>query len=78
MISEDLKNKRCMICRKLISFPEFLRDNPSISKLRAKSIWNDSMIALFCPDCYFNLPERPFKVKRNQFNFYANSRKYDK
>lgn len=75
MIKEDSQNKTCMECRKLISFSEFVRDNPSISELRAKEIWNDSMVAIFCPNCYFNLPEKPFRAKRRPLNYYGNLRK---
>jgi hypothetical protein len=75
MIIEDSQNKPCKVCRKLISFSEFVRDNPSFSELRAKEIWNDSMVAIFCPNCYFNLPERPFRAKRRPFNYYGNLQK---
>ncbi len=68
MIRED---KSCMVCGRLISFSEFVRDNPSISELRARNLWNDSMIAIFCPDCYFNLPERPFRAKRRGFSYHG-------
>lgn len=78
MIKEDSKNKACMVCKKLISFSEFIRDNPSISELRAIDLWNDSMIAIFCPDCYFNLPERPFKAKRRRFNYHGISQKVNR
>jgi hypothetical protein len=75
MISED---KTCMMCKKTISFSEFLRDNPSFSALRAKDLWNDSMIAVFCPECYFNLPERPFRAKRRCFNYHSKNRELNK
>jgi len=78
MTREVPQNKICVDCGKLISYSEFLRDNPSISELRAKDLWNDSMITVFCPDCYFNRPEKPFKVKRGYFNYYGKSRTYHK
>jgi hypothetical protein len=72
------EDKTCMACKKTISFPEFVRDNPSLSELRAKDFWNDSMIAIFCPDCYFNLPERPFRAKRRRFNYHSKNREFNK
>jgi len=71
----ELQDKPCGDCGKLISFSDFLRDNPSISELRAKILWNDSMISIFCPDCYFNRPEKPFKLKKAYFNYYGRFRK---
>jgi hypothetical protein len=70
MIREDSKNKKCADCGRSISFLEFLRDNPSFSKSRAKQLWKDSIISIFCPDCYFNRPEKPFKTKRGYFKYY--------
>ncbi len=75
MILKDSIDKTCEDCGKIISFSDFLRDNPSISKLRAKNLWKDSMISIFCPECYFNLPERPFKVKRAYFRYNSRFRK---
>ncbi|MFX0000960.1 MAG: hypothetical protein ACFE9Q_12230 [Candidatus Hodarchaeota archaeon] len=75
MIKENSQNKKCAECGKPISFLEFLRDNPSFSKLIGKEVWNDSMILKFCPNCYFNSPEKPFKVKRGYFNYYIRFRK---
>ncbi|MFX0008626.1 MAG: hypothetical protein ACFFA7_12315 [Promethearchaeota archaeon] len=74
MIRED---KACMVCKKSISFSEFMRDNSSISELRAKELWNDSMVIIFCPECYFNLPERPFRAKRRNFNYHEKYRNFN-
>ncbi|MFW9820546.1 MAG: hypothetical protein ACFFE5_13125, partial [Candidatus Thorarchaeota archaeon] len=49
------KNKAYLVCKKSISFSEFISDNPSISELRAIKLWNNSIVGIFCPDCYFNL-----------------------
>ncbi|MFX0021195.1 MAG: hypothetical protein ACFE9S_02645 [Candidatus Hermodarchaeota archaeon] len=75
---EDILNKVCMVCKRSISFSEFVRDNPSISELRARDLWNDSMVAIFCPECYFNLPERPFRIKRSYFNYHGKYRNFNK
>jgi len=69
MITEDSQNKKCADCGKSIAFSEFCRDNPSFTKERAQNLWNDSMISIFCPNCYFNRPEKPFKTKRGNFNY---------
>jgi hypothetical protein len=69
MIIEDSKDKKCADCGKSISFLDLLRDNPSLSKCRAIDLWNDSMISIFCPDCYFNRPEKPFKTRRGYFEY---------
>lgn len=71
---EPLK-KACADCGKLISFSKFLNDNPSFSEMRAKELWNDPIISIFCPDCYFNLPEKPFKLKKGYFNYYHRFRR---
>jgi len=69
MLREVSQNKKCADCGKSISFLEFLRDNPSFSQVRGEDLWKDSMISKFCPDCYFNSPEKPFKTKRGYFNY---------
>lgn len=74
MIREDSQDRKCADCGNTISFLEFLRDNPSISIVRAKDLWNDSLISIFCPDCYFNRPEKPFKIKRGYFKYHLRFR----
>ena len=71
------EDKVCFVCKKSISFSEFIRDNPSISKLRGKELWDDPMVAIFCPNCYFNLPERPFRAKRRSFNYLEKYRNFN-
>ncbi|MFW9972348.1 MAG: hypothetical protein ACFFDF_19335 [Candidatus Odinarchaeota archaeon] len=78
MTKNDFKDNNCIDCGKTISFSEFLNDNPSISEERAKGLWKDSMISIFCPNCYFNRPEKPFKVKRSHFNYVYRFRKYQR
>jgi uncharacterized protein YlaI len=69
MIGKAPLKKQCADCGKSISFQKFLTDNPSFSKMRAKELWNDPMISIFCPECYFNISEKPFKIKRGYFNY---------
>jgi len=69
MIIEDSQNKKCADCGKFIVFSEFCRDNPSFSKQRAKDLWDDPMINIYCPECFFNRPEKPFKKKRG-YHYY--------
>ena len=75
MMTENYPTKKCTDCGKSISFLQFLRDNPSFSPYRANELWNDSMISIFCPDCYFNRPERPFKTKRGYFTYTIRSKR---
>ncbi|MFX1417462.1 MAG: hypothetical protein ACFE9N_00935 [Promethearchaeota archaeon] len=70
MITEHAQNKKCADCGKFITFSEFCTINPSFSEERAKSLWNDSIISIYCPECYFNRPEKPFKQKRGYFNYH--------
>ncbi|MFW9882636.1 MAG: hypothetical protein ACFFG0_56965 [Candidatus Thorarchaeota archaeon] len=69
MITEVPKNKKCADCGKSITFSEFCINNPSFSEEIARDLWNDSMISIYCPECYFNRPEKPFKQKRGYFNY---------
>ncbi|MFX0042980.1 MAG: hypothetical protein ACFE8L_08720 [Candidatus Hodarchaeota archaeon] len=63
--------KNCADCNQSLTFEEFCQINPSISRKMAKKFWNDTMILIYCPDCYFNRPERPFK-KRRGYYYYSN------
>jgi hypothetical protein len=71
----DSQYKKCTDCGKLISFSEFLRDNPAFMIERAKDLWLDSMISIYCTECYFRRPEKPFKTKNGHFNYYRRFRK---
>lgn len=68
------KNKNCAVCNQQLTFEEFCQINPSISYKKANEYWNDPMILIYCPDCYFNLPERPFKRRRGYFNYMSRFR----
>lgn len=72
------QEKKCAECNQLITFEDFCRINPSVSLKRAQDFWNDSFFSIFCSECYFNLPERPFKVKRGHFNYHIKFRKHHK
>jgi hypothetical protein len=71
----DSHYKKCTDCGKIISFSEFLKDNPAFIINIAKDLWYDSMISIYCPECYFSRPEKPFKTKRGYFNYYRRFRK---
>jgi len=70
MIRTDLENKNCADCNQLITFKDFCRINPTFSLEQAKEFWDDSMFLIYCPECYFNLAESPFKTRRGYFNYY--------
>ena len=65
------QEKKCADCNRLITFKDFCSVNPSISYQRAEKFWEDSLFLIYCPECYFNRPERPFKLKRGYFNYYS-------
>ncbi len=57
-------SKNCCDCGKLLSFHEFCRINPSLSDKRALDLWENPLITPYCPLCFFNRKEKPFKRKR--------------
>lgn len=68
---EQTKTKKCGDCGQLIPFHIFLRDNPTISKSRAQELWNDPFIIAYCPQCFLNRPEKPYRRRRR---YYYNDR----
>ncbi len=70
MPRNDNQEKNCTDYNQRITFEDFCRDNPSISLKRAHEFWKDSFFLIYCSDCYFNHPERPYKVKNGYFNYY--------
>ena len=70
MILNHNKEKKCANCNRVITFGDFRRINPSIPLIKAESFWHDSMFLIYCSECYFNLPEKPFKLKTGYFNHY--------
>ncbi|MFW9821507.1 MAG: hypothetical protein ACFFE4_01140 [Candidatus Thorarchaeota archaeon] len=67
----QLDSKECGDCGKEIPFQIFLRDNPTISLKRARDLWNDPLIITYCPECFLNRPERPYRRRRR---YYYNDR----
>ncbi len=66
----DSPAKECSDCKTPMTFEEFRSNNPGLSHLRAWSIWNDPVLSILCPKCFFNAPEKPYKVKRRDAPFY--------
>ena len=60
----------CSDCKKILSFEEFLRDNPALNKVTADDIWSNSLYSVYCLDCFYNLPERPFKIRKGYHRSY--------
>ena len=63
--------KKCGDCGQIIPFQIFLRDNPTITPKRARDLWKDPLIIPYCPVCFLNRPERPYKRLRR---YYYNDR----
>ena len=59
----------CEDCKKPLKFEEFCRDNPSMSKENVIEFWSNGIFSIHCPKCFFNRPERPFKLKRGYHSF---------
>ncbi len=68
---QQLKSKECGDCGKRIPFQIFLRDNPTILVERAQDLWEDPLIIPYCPECFLNRPEKPYKRRRR---YYYNDR----
>ena len=60
--------RNCPDCKNIISFEEFLMNHPQYSLERALLIWNDKLLTIFCPQCFFNAPEKPYKKKRYRYS----------
>ena len=73
-INNELE-KKCADCAQLVTFKDFCKANPSMPLERAQFFWNDSFFSIYCSKCYYNLPERPFKVKRRYINYDLRFRK---
>ena len=56
--------RKCPDCEKIISFDEFLENHPHYSIKKALFIWNDTLLTIFCPKCFFNAPEKPYRKSR--------------
>jgi hypothetical protein len=73
----NLKPKHCCDCGKEMTFQEFCRDNPSLHIGKALELWEDSLITTYCPNCFFNRNEKPFKFKKRRLNYgYNQNRKF--
>jgi len=64
--------KTCFDCGKSISFIDFCNDNSTMTKTRAKDLWDDNLLSICCFQCFFRRPEKPYKINK-RFNSY-NSR----
>jgi len=65
-----MEDRNCVDCQKVITFEEFCRDNPLLNESAAKEIWNNKLFSIHCPDCFYNRPERPFKIRRERHRPY--------
>jgi len=66
---QQIESKECGDCGKDMPFQIFLRDNPTISLERAQDLWEDPLIIPYCPECFLNRPERPYKRLR-RYNYH--------
>lgn len=60
----------CADCKNPLKFEEFCRDNPFITKEKVSEFWNNEIFSLYCPKCFINHPEKPFKIKRGYHRFF--------
>lgn len=60
----------CIDCGKTINFKEFCQNHPLLKNESAKELFNNPIISIYCPSCYFERPEKPFKIRRRTFNYY--------
>jgi len=70
---EQLQARKCGDCEKVISFQDFLRDNPTIDNERGRDLWKSSLITVYCTKCFLNRPEKPYKPNRRYY--YRNYRR---
>lgn len=64
------RSKNCNDCGKLLNFHEFCHINPSLSNQRALDLWDNPLITPYCPSCFFNRKEKPFKRKRRDYSYH--------
>lgn len=60
-------DKNCIDCGKSISFEAFCRENPSITLHNAKELWENPLISVYCYNCFFKRPEKPYKQRRRYY-----------
>lgn len=65
-----LPEKNCGDCGKLLSFREFRSINPSLNNETASDLWKNPLITPYCPSCFFNRNEKPFKRKRREYSYH--------
>lgn len=64
-------DRNCSVCKKIMTFDEFLINHPQFSVEKALFIWNDKLLTTMCPKCFFNAPEKPYRKSRYRaLNFY--------
>jgi len=68
MVKETIK--RCCDCDKSISFAEFQRNNPAISKEAASDLWENPIINIYCLECFLNRPEMPYRKRKRFYSYY--------
>ena len=67
MIQRPVESKNCCDCGLSIPFSQFRENHPSLSKFHAKKLYEDPLMAIYCPNCYFQRPEKPYKKKGRQY-----------
>ena len=67
MIQEPLESKTCCDCGLSIPFAHFRAINPYLLKSDAKELYEDPLMAIYCPTIYFQRPEKPYKKKKRAY-----------
>ena len=65
----EKSEKNCIDCGKLITFETFCKENPSISLGNAEELWENPLISVYCYDCFFKRPEKPFKKRTRYYKY---------
>jgi hypothetical protein len=64
MREELMEIKYCCDCDLPIPLNNFIAMHPYLSKSDAKELYENPLIGVYCPDCYFRRPERPYQKRR--------------
>jgi uncharacterized protein YlaI len=63
-----IESKKCYDCGLRINFNHFKAMHPALSIEDAKELFNNPLVVVYCPNCFFHRPERPYR-KRGSFYY---------
>jgi len=84
MFQDPIESKKCCDCGLSIPFAEFRTIHPFLSKFDAKELYENPLMGVYCPNCFIQRPEKPYRKRRynttkfipqfplnNKFNLYS-------